>query len=174
MTQSPNGSDPKTAGAQPGGHLSLSQLLPTERIALDVKVSTWQEAVRAAGRLLHDTGVVTVEYIEAMVKVAEELGPYIAIAPGIALPHASTEAGARQTGLSFVRLAAPVNFGNPDNDPVRVLFALAAVDKDAHMLALKALAELFLSKDLMAKLAAARDKRAVIGILREAEKMAEN
>jgi mannitol/fructose-specific phosphotransferase system IIA component (Ntr-type) len=122
---------------------------------------------------LYETGAVAHEYIEAMVKVAEELGPYIVIAPGIALPHARSEAGAIQTALSFVKLADPVNFGNPDNDPVRLVFALAAVDNTAHTVALQALAELFLSKDLMSRLFVARTKASVLGAFREAERKVE-
>lgn len=155
----------------PGKILSLSDLLPVERIRLDVKVDNWQDAIRASGKLLYETGAVTPEYIEAMIQVAEELGPYIAIAPGIALPHAATEAGAKQTALSLVKLAEPVCFGNPDNDPVRLVFALSAVDKKAHIVALQALAELFLSKDLMDELFHAESVGSVVEIFRHAETM---
>ena len=78
--------------------LSLSELLPSQRIKLDVRVNTWQEAIREAGRLLFDSGAVTHEYIEAMVKVAEELGPYIVIGPGIALPPCSHKSRCKTNG----------------------------------------------------------------------------
>ena len=96
---------------------SLSELLPPERIKLDVKVINWQGAIREAGILLFNSGAVTNEYIDAMVKVAEELGPYFVIAPGIALPHAATEAGAKQTALSMIKLSNPIYFGNPEMIP---------------------------------------------------------
>ncbi len=150
---------------------SLPELLPSERIRLDVKVDNWRDAIRAAGQLLYDAGAVTHEYIEAMIKVAEDLGPYIAIAPGIALPHAATEAGAKQTALSLVKLADPVYFGNPDNDPVRLVFGLSAMDNKTHIVALQALAELFLSKDLMNQLFNAESVGSVVEILQHAEKM---
>jgi mannitol/fructose-specific phosphotransferase system IIA component (Ntr-type) len=151
--------------------LSLSELLPRERICLDVKVSNWQEAIREAGKLLFDSGAVTAEYMEAMIKVAEELGPYIVIAPGIALPHAATEAGAKQTALSLIKLASPINFGNPDNDPVRLVFGLSAIDKKMHMLALQTLAELFLSKDLVDRLFKAESIDSVMEIFQQAEEI---
>lgn len=148
---------------------SLLELLPRERIRLGVEAGTWQEAIRAAGKLLLDSGAVTGDYIEAMVKVAEELGPYIAIAPGIALPHAASEAGAKRTALSLVKLAVPVNFGNPDNDPVQLVFGLSAVDKQAHIVALQTLAELFLSKELMDQLFGAESVGSVIQIFQQAQ-----
>ena len=151
--------------------LSLSELLPAERIKFGVKVDNWQEAVRAAGQLLLDTGAVTPGYIDAMIKVAEELGPYIAIAPGIALPHAATESGAKQTALSLVKLAEPINFGNVDNDPVRLVFGLSAIDNKAHIVAMQALAEVFLSKDLVNQLFGAESSSAVIAIFHQVEQM---
>lgn len=150
---------------------SLSELLPSQRILLDVKVDSWQEAIREAGKLLFDSGAVTHDYIEAMVQVAGELGPYIVLAPGIALPHAATKAGAKQTALSLVRLADPINFGNPDNDPVRLVFGLSAIDKKAHMVALQALAKLFLSKDLLNQLITATSISSVIETFRKAEEL---
>jgi mannitol/fructose-specific phosphotransferase system IIA component (Ntr-type) len=159
----------RSPGRDDGKIPSLVELLPGERIRLGVQVSNWQDAVREAGRLLFEGGAVTSGYIAAMVKVAEDLGPYIAIAPGIALPHAASEAGAIQTALSLVKLSVPVNFGNPDNDPVRVVFGLSAIDKEAHMGALQTLAELFLSKDLMAQLFDAESVGSVIEVFQKAE-----
>jgi mannitol/fructose-specific phosphotransferase system IIA component (Ntr-type) len=160
--------DPSTKGnvERP---LSLSELLPRERIKLEVRVNTWQDAIREAGKLLFESGAVTYEYIEAMVKVAEELGPYIVLAPGIALPHAATDSGAKQTALSLIKLAEPINFGNPDNDPVHLVFGLAAIDKKAHMVALQTLAKLFLSKDLTNQLMNANSIDSVTETFHQAE-----
>jgi mannitol/fructose-specific phosphotransferase system IIA component (Ntr-type) len=149
--------------------LSLSELLPPERIKLDVRVDNWRDAIREAGKLLFESEAVTAEYIEGMIKVAEELGPYIVIAPGIALPHAATEAGAKQTALSLIKLAEPIYFGNADNDPVQLVFGLAAIDKKVHMLALQTLAELFLSKDLVNQLFIADSIITVQEIFQQAE-----
>jgi mannitol/fructose-specific phosphotransferase system IIA component (Ntr-type) len=150
---------------------SLTELLPRERIRLDVRADDWQDAIRETGKLLFNTGAVRFEYIEAMIKVAQELGPYIVIAPGIALPHAATNAGAKQSALSLIKLAEPVFFGNPDNDPVRLVFGLAAIDNKAHVMALQAMAELFSSKELMEQLFHADTVDAVMNLMQRAEQM---
>ncbi len=136
---------------------SLSELIPAGRILLDVATADWRGAVRVAGGLLLKDGVIKPEYIDAMISTAEELGPYIVIAPGIAMPHARPEAGAILTGMSLVRLAPAVEFGNPDHDPVTLVFALAAVDKRVHLKAMQTLAELLLSKELVGELLLAED-----------------
>ena len=170
--EDPNTETPsESADASTIHQFSLTELLPPERIRLDVRAGGWQEAVRDAGKLLFETDAVRFEYIDAMIKVAQELGPYIVIAPGIALPHAATEAGAKHTALSLIKLAQPVYFGNADNDPVRLVFGLAAIDNKAHIMALQALAEIFTSKELMEQLFHADTVDAVMELMQRAEQM---
>ncbi len=119
----------------------LTQLLTADRIALDVRASDWEEAVRASGDLLVQTGAATSEYIEAMVRNVREIGPYIVIAPGVAMPHARPEDGSIEVAISMVRLSTPVAFGHQANDPVDLVFALAAVDSEAHLTAIVQLSE---------------------------------
>ncbi len=115
---------------------SLTDLIPRQRLALGVEAADWREAVRIAGNLLLDSGTVTETYIDAM--TAESLNQYIVIAPGIALPHARPEDGVLETALSLVKLKTPLNFGNPQHDPVKLVVALAAVNKKVHLRAMQA------------------------------------
>jgi len=46
-----------------------------------------------AGAFLVDTDAVFPSYVDAMVRAVEELGPYMVVAPGIALAHARPEDG---------------------------------------------------------------------------------
>jgi PTS system ascorbate-specific IIA component len=81
--------------------------------------------------------------------MVEEQGPYIVLAPGVALAHARPEDGARRLGLGVAVLTKPVTFGHPTNDPVDVVFAFGSPDKDAHVGLLAAL-----SRGLVSGLAA--------------------
>jgi len=148
---------------------TLPDLIPPERIALGVEAVDWRDATRIAGRLLLDTGAIREPYIEAMLRTAEELGPYIVIAPGIAMPHARPEEGAIQTALSLVRLNTPINFGHADHDPVTLIFALAALDKQIHLRAMQTLATLLLSKDLVRRLMVVQTKEEVYSLFAQAE-----
>ena len=115
---------------------SLRELLTVDMMELDVEVKDWKEAVRQAGALLYHRRIIEETYIQAMIDVVEKLGPYIVLWPGVALPHASTDKGVHRVGISFVRLKYPVPFGPPDKDPVKLIFALAAVDTSSHVMAL--------------------------------------
>ncbi len=120
---------------------ALVELLSDEAIGLDVRAADWQEAVTAAGRLLEETGVADAPYTRSMIDNVTENGPYIVIAPGFAFAHARPSEAVHRTGLSWVRLAEPVEFGHPGNDPVTLVVALAAKDDDAHTQAMAQLAK---------------------------------
>jgi PTS system ascorbate-specific IIA component len=118
----------------------IRALLSPERVALDVEVSDWREAVRAAGRLMVETGAVEPRYVEAMVSSCERFGPYIVVAPGIALPHSSPDDGVVSDSLAVIVLSHPIDFGNEENDPVHIVLALSAANKQGHLDQLRTLA----------------------------------
>lgn len=118
----------------------LRDLLPVNAIRLDVDAPDWRAAIRAAGELLGEAGVAGDSYTDAMIRVVEEHGPYIVLAPGFALAHSRPDDSVTRTGMSLVRLAEPVRFGHDTNDPVTLVMALASVDSSAHQDALAALA----------------------------------
>jgi len=152
--------------------MKLEELLPVERIALKVKANDWEEAVRAVGRLMADTGVVEERYIDGMIATTKELGPYIVIAPGVAIPHSRPEDGVISTCLAYARLIPPINFGNKENDPVRILFALGALDHTQHVEALKQIAEILSDQDKFQKLLEADTVEAVTTILYDSKNTA--
>jgi PTS system ascorbate-specific IIA component len=113
--------------------MSLDEILDSEMIRVGVRVADWQAAIAAAGELLVRVGAVEERYVNAMIRVATELGPYIVVAPGVAMPHARPDDGVIRTALSLVVLANPVEFGNEENDPVDIVIGLAADDHDEHI-----------------------------------------
>lgn len=119
----------------------LSDLIRKETIALGLEVNDWQDAVRKAGQLLIDDGSITEEYIDGAIENVKELGPYIVITKGIALPHATNKVGVNRTAMSLITLKNPVNFGNKNNDPVDTVFMLATTDSTSHLGALQDLSE---------------------------------
>ena len=79
-------------------------------------------------------------YADRCVAMVEEHGPYIVLAPGIALAHARPEDGVCRVGIAAVTLTDPVEFGHEDNDPVDVVFAFGSPDADQHVRLLSELA----------------------------------
>jgi PTS system ascorbate-specific IIA component len=129
------------ADARAGGP-RLTQLLPVDAIRIGETAADWRAAVRLAGDALVASGATTPAYTDEMVATVEQLGPYIVLAPGIALAHSRPSPAVLRAGISLVTLVEPVRFGHRENDPVRLVIGLAAVDEEGHITALSTLAEL--------------------------------
>ena len=99
----------------------MQKLVSLDDIELNVSAADWQDAVEKSGTILVNNGYVTREYVDAMVQTVKTLGPYIVVAPGLAMPHARSTNGVIKSGISIMTLSRPVTFGNESNDPVRLL-----------------------------------------------------
>lgn len=137
--------------------MTLSELLPECAIRLRQPARDWREAVRCAGEALTASGAAGPAYAGEMIAAVERLGPYIVIAPGIALAHSRPSPAVRHTGLAWITLAHPVAFGHAENDPVSLVVGLAAVDESSHVEALATLADLLGDDERRAALMAASD-----------------
>ncbi|TZE82959.1 BglG family transcription antiterminator [Calorimonas adulescens] len=140
----------------------LNDLLTEKTIKLNVEVDNWEEAIREGGKLLLEAGKIEARYIDAMIKTAKQLGPYIVIAPGIAMPHARPEDGVKEVGMSLITLRTPVNFGHRQNDPVKIVVCLCAVDNNSHIKALSQLVKFLSSEDVQSVLIKDINKERVI------------
>lgn len=145
---------------------SLASLLTPETVRASVSVASWQEAVERAGELLVATGATEPGYIEAMKQVLRELGAYAVLAPGVVLLHARPEDGVRRPCLALMTLATPVPFGHSENDPVDIVLAMGAVDKQAHLKALQQLAHLLGDAAALQRLRTANSDRQLLSVLR--------
>jgi PTS system ascorbate-specific IIA component len=144
--------------------LNLAEALSS--IDTQAEAADWRAAIRLAGDGLVAGGATTDVYTDEMIAAVEKHGPYIVIAPGIALAHSRPSPAVLTGGLSWVSLASPVEFGNVANDPVTLVIGLAAVDHNAHLEVMSALAGVLSDSSAMERLNAATtpdDVRAVLG-----------
>ncbi|HHW57798.1 MAG TPA: BglG family transcription antiterminator [Clostridia bacterium] len=149
----------------------LKDLLTKETIKLNVEAKDWEEAVRIGGELLVKKGFAEPQYVEAMINTVKEMGPYIVIAPGIAMPHARPEAGAKKIGMSLITLKNPVNFGNKENDPVKIVVSLCAIDHSSHLKALTELVELLGDEEKVEIIKNARNTKQVIYLVKRRDSL---
>ena len=126
----------------------LHQLLPASHIRLDVEASDWEEAIRESARPLLEMGYIEQRYVDAMVSDVREYGPYIALSPGVAVPHSSLDKGTIKMGMSMIRLSHPVRFGSEGNDPIEFVFTLSAVDRKTHLKAFANLIDMLARPDI--------------------------
>lgn len=107
-------------------------LIDNNSIKLQAQASNWREAIKIGTDLLIASGAIQPSYHDAIISSVEELGPYICIAPNLALPHARPENGVLRTAFALVTLKEPVYFEG-EEEPVDVLITLAGSSSDEHM-----------------------------------------
>lgn len=139
--------------------------LPDDGVVLSARARDWREAVELAGRALTATGATDAGYGIDMVRMIEDKGPYVVVAPGLALAHARPGPAVRRDGIAVVTLVEPVAFGHPYHDPVRVVVALAGASSARHLHLVAQLAGVFDDSDAVDRLAAATDAASVREIL---------
>lgn len=111
----------------------LSDAFGPGAISIVDRVSDWREATGHSGACLVAAGATTDKYTDAMIAAIEEFGPYMVIAPGLAVVHARPSEAVLKTGMALALIREPVAFGSQRNDPVHAVFALAAMDHDRHL-----------------------------------------
>jgi PTS system ascorbate-specific IIA component len=135
-------------------------------IKIQQSVTSWRESFEVAGAGLVDSNRTVDAYTQEMIQAFEELGPYMVIAPGIALAHGRPSESVLETGLSLVTLSTPIEFGNQANDPVSLVIGLAAKDHDSHIDLMAALSELLMDEEKVTLLQNATKEAEVRSYLR--------
>jgi len=129
--------------------------LPTlaeSAIIIGAEANDWRAAVRLAGLALCEAGATLPGYSDEMIRMIEEHGPYVVIAPGLALAHARPGPAVLADGLAVVTLATPVVFGHPHNDPVSVVLGLAIKSAKTHLETVAELANIFNDSNAISRL----------------------
>ncbi|MGV8881051.1 MAG: PTS sugar transporter subunit IIA [Rhodoglobus sp.] len=139
--------------------------LPESAIVIGARADDWRAAVTLVGDALAASGAAKRGYALEMIRMIEEHGPYVVIAPGLALAHARPGPEVIRDGLAIVTLAEPVNFGHPHNDPVSVVLGLAITSVAEHLAAVAAVANIFNDSSAIPELAAATTPTEVLRIM---------
>ena len=139
--------------------------LRASAVVLGAQAADWRAAVTLVGEALVRSGAAKPGYANEMIRMIEEHGPYVVIAPGLALAHARPGPQVLAGGLAVVVLATPVAFGHPHNDPVSVVLGLATGSADGHLESVAHLANIFNDATAVARLQAATTVEEVLGVM---------
>lgn len=145
-------------------------IIKERAIICALEVENWEESIIKGGQILIDKGAATKEYLDTIVKKCQTNGPYIVVAPGIAMPHARPEEGALALGYAIITLKTPVVFEDPDNDPINLLIFMAAPDVKAHNeTAISQIADLCDNQEVIDLIVEAKSVDEIISILEKQE-----
>ncbi|MDO4435709.1 MAG: PTS sugar transporter subunit IIA [Cardiobacteriaceae bacterium] len=121
-------------------------LIENQSIRLNQTAASWQEAIKIGTDALVASGAVEPRYYDVIVEKIKELGAYVVLAPGLAMPHARPEDGVKRTAFALTTLKTPVYFDGED-EPVSVMVTLAGVDSNQHMQGIMEITQVFEDED---------------------------
>lgn len=118
----------------------LASLLTSDTVQIKDNTNlNWKEAIDLAAKPLLSAGKINQSYIQSMIDVVEQNGPFINIGPHIALAHSRPENGVNEMGMALMKVDPAVDLVSEDH-PITLFFVLAASDNTKHLEALKELA----------------------------------
>ncbi|WP_067574542.1 PTS mannitol transporter subunit IICBA [Nocardia acidivorans] len=136
-------------------------MLTLDSIVLTGSARTSADAIDEAGRLLVAAGAVDGHYIEAMHERERSVSTYMG--NGLAIPHGTNAAKAsiRRTGISVVRYPETIDW---KGKPVEFVIGIAGAGDD-HLTLLSRIAQVFVDKEKVTRLRAARTPGEIQAVL---------
>ena len=139
----------------------LMELL-NQKIQIIQTASDWKDAIRIGAQPLLDNDSIEERYVDAMIKMCEELDAYIVLADLFAMPHASPGSGAKKMDVALTIVKEAVDF---IGKPVQVILTLAAVDSHSHLALLQEVASTLGDEEKILRLIQAESSDEILKIL---------
>ena len=122
------------AGEQPAAEVKVEDATTTNNgimVAAGIKTGqasvSKEEAITAAGKLLHELGYVNESYIPAMLEREKTVSTYMGL--GVAIPHGTSEAKdeVKKTGIVLLQYPEGVDFGD---EKAYLVFGIAGIGNE--------------------------------------------
>ncbi|GAX07318.1 ascorbate-specific PTS system IIA component [Secundilactobacillus silagincola] len=127
---------------------------------------SWEEAITIAAQPLVDTNIIDPAYVDSIISVVKEKGPYMNIGPQIVLAHARPDSSVHGVGLSLLKTNSAVDFVDAKH-PVKLWFVLTATDSQSHLGVIQQLMTLLTDKVAVQKVLEALSVGQILTILQK-------
>lgn len=141
------------------------EILSSDKVQVLEQVESWREAISIAAGPLKEQGYFQQDYIDDMIHSVEKLGPYIVIAPEIAIAHARPNNNVKKIGLSLLKLNQHINFSE-EGHYASLVFVLSAIDNEGHLEVLRNLATTLGNQQTVENLLNAQTSSEIINIFK--------
>ncbi len=137
-------------------------VLEEKYISFQKSAKDWKDAIRLSAQSLLENGYFEERYVDGMIASVEEHGPYIVIAPNIAMPHARPEAGAIKGGYSITLFEEPVTFDEKGDYVGKLFITLSCVEANAHIKMMQEIVTILSDSEKHDNIFAAKTKQEII------------
>ena len=141
------------------------EIISSDKVQVLEQVESWREAINIAASPLQEQGYFQQAYIDDMIHSVEKLGPYIVIAPEIAIAHARPNNNVKKIGLSLLKLNQHINFSE-EGHYASLVFVLSAIDNEGHLEVLRSLATTLGNQQTVKNLLNAQSSSEIINIFK--------
>ena len=142
----------------------LKEFVENKHVKFAESAKDWKDAIRISCETLEADGTVEENYKEDIIRCVEKYGPYIVIAPNIAMPHSQEGAtGVHNTAIAFTKFEKAVCFeeGNPECE-AQLFFTLASCNSEQHLANMSKLSELLTNDELVEELAKVKSEEELL------------
>lgn len=112
-------------------NIELYKYISEDNIQLNLEVNSWGEAIRISALPLLNNGDITEEYIEAMIDNIRNLGAYIVVDDGIAIPHARPDKYVKNFGMTINTFKTPITIGS--HKDIKIFITIASINNENHI-----------------------------------------
>jgi PTS system nitrogen regulatory IIA component len=150
--------------------MTVTALLSPDRVFIDPNISSKKKLLEfIANTVTEQCGLARSKLFNSLLD-RERLGS-TGLGDGFAVPHARLP-DLKETVGFFVKLAKPINFDAPDNQPVDLIFCIIIPEHatDEHLQILASLAKIFSQPSIREAIRTARTNADVTRIIDSAEK----
>lgn len=138
-----------------------------EAIIMEENCPTWRKAIKLGTKCMEKLGVIEPSYHEKIIHNLKVYGPYMVVAPGVAIAHAGASDGVLMDGIGVTIIEDGIMFFDRYEKPVHVIFTLALKTKEAHLI-VEQLMKLALNEEKMQKIKMASSKRDIYHYVKSA------
>ncbi len=111
--------------------IDLRKYIYEDNIQLNLVADNWEEAIRLSAMPLLINKSITEEYIDAMIDNINDLGAYIVVDDGIAIPHARPDNYVKSFGITINTFINPITIGDHNN--IRIFITIASTNNEDHI-----------------------------------------
>ncbi|WP_251545761.1 PTS sugar transporter subunit IIA [Limosilactobacillus caecicola] len=126
----------------------------------------WQGAIRRAAKPLVENGTVGEDYVQSMIDVVQDKGPYINIGPNIALAHSRPSDSVKKVGLALLKTNCSIDLVSEEH-PIKLWFVLSAVDSNSHLKVIQELSQVLMDKERTNGLLASTSVDQILDVLKD-------
>ncbi|EHY93603.1 MULTISPECIES: PTS sugar transporter subunit IIA [Staphylococcus] len=141
------------------------EILSADKVQIKEQVDNWEQGIALAAQPLLNQDYFEQSYITSMIDSVKKLGPYIVIAPEIAIAHARPNDEVNKIGLSLLKLNQHINFSE-EGHYASLIFVLSAVDNEGHLEILRHLATTLGDQEVVNQLLKAQEVKDILNIFK--------